>query len=169
MNRNLQISLLTGFFLLIAVTCVDNEDCVEPGEIIEEVAQNLIQVTVDFALAEQISSVPHEDVTISDGIITGDTLELVFNYTGGCEEHDFGLVTSGALLATNPPQAEFYLLHDRRSDIGKGNVKRIQFFDLVPFKEYYQGWGDSTAGTVIIRVEGYYVNMWADSSMWYIF
>jgi hypothetical protein len=163
-------SLLLGLFLLIAVNCENDEDCVEPGILLEEKVEEIIQVTIDSTIAAYAYNLRQEDVSITGGKVMGNTLELVLEYPGGCEEHNFGLVTSGAFLKTNPPQAEFYLLHDARYDPGNGNVRRLQCFDLAPVKEYYLQWSRDIAGTVIIRVEDYDVDdIWMDRSMWYEF
>jgi hypothetical protein len=152
----------------MAVKCANDEDCVEPGLLIEEIGEELIQVIVDSNLAAYAYNQQQEDVSFTGGRVIGDTLELILEYAGGCGEHSFGLFTSGAFLHSNPPQAEFCLLHDTGGDIGKGNVRRIQCFDLIPLKEYYLGWSGDTVGTIIIRVEGYDVDR-ADRSMWYEF
>ncbi len=48
---------------------------------------------------------------VSKGII-----EVIFNYSGGCEEHEFYLATQGGMIKTLPPKLELFLVDKQEDD-----------------------------------------------------
>ncbi|HWN69578.1 MAG TPA: hypothetical protein VNM90_18175, partial [Haliangium sp.] len=60
-----------------------------------------------------------------------DQLELDVSYGGGCREHRFRLLWTGAMTRSIPPQASFRLLHDAAGDACKAIVRETLHFDLV--------------------------------------
>ena len=51
-----------------------------------------------------------------DAAITDDTLRLTVSYAGGCEPHEFTLVTSGTFLESFPVRLPISVAHDANDD-----------------------------------------------------
>jgi hypothetical protein len=67
----------------------------------------------------------------------GEYLLVDVSYSGGCEEHDFSLETTGKYTATYPPELEITLKHDNKGDGCRGIIDRKLWFDLRELK--YEG------------------------------
>lgn len=45
---------------------------------------------------------------------TGTCLDITLAYSGGCDEHEFEVVTDGTILKTNPPIVTLAVVHDNK-------------------------------------------------------
>lgn len=72
--------------------------------------------------------------TISRMEVLGDYLSIDVSYSGGCEEHEFKLITDGRYSATYPPELELVLRHEANNDLCRSYVDETLFFDLKPLK-----------------------------------
>lgn len=68
--------------------------------------------------------------TISRTEILGDFLSLDVSYSGGCEDHEFKLITDGKHSATYPPVIELVLRHDAHNDKCRSYLDETLYFDL---------------------------------------
>ncbi len=84
----------------------------------------------------RLSSFPHDPITIVGGEIKLDTLHLVVEYSGGCQEHAFGLVTRGFTYKTNPASGKVWLLHDAKGDTCQDNISKDLYFNFTPVREW---------------------------------
>lgn len=125
-------------------------------------------------IASQDSSASHmedlirDEIVIDQGSMQGDILMLSVSYSGGCHDHEYRLITSGAFEKTNPLQVTCFLGHNAKNDSCGNNITKTLLFDLIPLKEYYLGWSGDRAGVLIIRIDGYEIDR-SDKSMWYEF
>ena len=64
-----------------------------------------------------------------------DVLTVVFQYSGGCEEHDFEAHFAGGWLKSMPPQAVLDFEHlNPNKDACRSIIKDTVHFDLTPLK-----------------------------------
>jgi|GEM_PF-1175254 len=57
-------------------------------------------------------------------------LKTIVNYSGGCKEHNFSMVTNGMWLKSNPPQLNLTLLHNANEDFCKAFIFDTLRFDM---------------------------------------
>jgi hypothetical protein len=60
----------------------------------------------------------------------GDYLVLSITYQGGCEDHEFRLVSKGKYTATYPPELEVMLVHDDKGDLCRSTIDERRFFNI---------------------------------------
>jgi hypothetical protein len=76
--------------------------------------------------------------TIGDIWLDGDLLHLQVSHSGGCREHTFELVWSGAWRTSLPAQTGLWLAHDAHGDACEAWVTGALSFDLTPLRERYE-------------------------------
>lgn len=79
--------------------------------------------------------------------INHDTLSAFVNYSGGCAEQQFDLLSNGLFAKSMPPQLTIGLLHDRKGDQCRALVMKELRFDITAFRR-----PGSTQGTVILKL-----------------
>ena len=73
---------------------------------------------------------PSDPVQIQFASVEANTLTLIVEYSGGCQEHDFTLVTNGLIQESMPPQIPLVLTHYGNEDACDGIVTDTLVFDL---------------------------------------
>lgn len=103
----------------------------------------------DIALKE---SDPYELETDGDRapVIENDTLILTVSYSGGCEAHDFTLVTDGGFMESDPVQLVLTLTHDANDDPCEAYPTERYVFDLQPIRTLYQEAYRTDEGSIIL-------------------
>ena len=86
--------------------------------------------------------------------ITGDVLTLNVSYSGGCESHDFTLITSGVFLESNPVQLQAVLAHDANGDSCEAWVTETYHFNVSALKARYQKAYRTETGTIVLGIKG---------------
>ncbi len=81
-----------------------------------------------------LPSTPADPVQIIQTTIAGDSLGITVRYGGGCETHEFQLVTDGSVMESFPPQVALRLLHNANNDRCKALETREVSFDIAPLK-----------------------------------
>jgi len=123
------------------------EDYVATIEVTELPGENpisqVILTDIQFWVIEQFPYV------LDSAGITGDTISLWINYSGGCTQHFFQLYMSPSVFAESfPVQASLYLRHFGQEDPCEAIVSQRIQFDLSPiaerFRELYQPGGQVT-------------------------
>lgn len=77
--------------------------------------------------------------------ISNDTFYLAVNYSGGCNDHEFGLVAYNYFMESFPVQVDLFLYHNDFDDACDGIISSQIYFDLTPLKgEYYLAYGNNT-------------------------
>lgn len=75
------------------------------------------------------------DFQVMEMAIENDLLKVVFQYSGGCEEHDFDAHFSGGWLKSLPPQAVLDFEHlNPNNDACRSLVKDTVFYGLDAIK-----------------------------------
>ena len=85
-------------------------------------------------------------------VIENDTLGLTVSYTGGCETHDFTLVTDGSFMESDPVQLIITLTHDDNEDPCEAYPTDRYVFDLTPIKTRYQEGYRTDEGSIILHL-----------------
>ena len=67
---------------------------------------------------------------IKSATITGDLLSLNVNYTGGCKEHSFELISNGLYAKSLPPQITVYLKHQSNDDTCEKIIEKTITYDI---------------------------------------
>ncbi len=66
--------------------------------------------------------------------IVGDVLFVFVNYSGGCNEHSFELISNGKYAKSLPPQLSLCLKHSNNGDMCKKLVSQELKFDISKIK-----------------------------------
>ena len=85
-------------------------------------------------------------------VIEDDTLTLTISYGGGCETHDFALVTDGRFMESDPVQLAVILTHDANDDPCERYVTDSYTFDLASIKTLYQENYSTDEGPIILNL-----------------
>ena len=65
---------------------------------------------------------------------SGDYLVFDVYYSGGCADHTFDLVSTGAFTPTYPPEVEIRLKHNSNGDGCRSVIDQKLYFDISPLK-----------------------------------
>ncbi|MFN0031098.1 MAG: hypothetical protein ACKVOR_02955 [Flavobacteriales bacterium] len=87
----------------------------------------LLQININ---SEYIKPESTDPFSLMSQRISGDTLWLEVQYSGGCEDHIFTLNTHMHWLKTMPPQLNLYVEHDNKDDACRSLVNTQIAFDL---------------------------------------
>ena len=85
-------------------------------------------------------------------VIENDTLTLTVSYGGGCETHDFTLVTDGRFMESDPVQLAVTLTHDAKDDPCEAYLTDSYVFDLTSIKTLYQEDYGIDEGSIILNL-----------------
>lgn len=72
------------------------------------------------------------DISFAD--VINDFLVLHVSYSGGCEDHDFEVLSNGKYTATYPPEIELHIKHYNNGDYCRGVIDEKRYFDLRPLQ-----------------------------------
>ena len=94
-----------------------------------------------------------DEYALNSATITEDTLNISVSYSGGCEDHQFTLFTSGTFLESFPVQLHATIAHDANGDPCEAYPTENYRFDLTPIKKMYQNAYRQEAGTIILHLK----------------
>ncbi len=98
---------------------------------------------------------PTDTKVISAAAVVGDSLAVTVTYSGGCEEHLFGLCWDGAFAESNPVQVSTFISHDSMQDPCDALPSEELIFDLLPLRAAYESSYQSDTGAIIINLDGW--------------
>ena len=115
-------------FLLALVLSASLAGCKTTEVVVDSTAPKQPSITV----VGMDSSYPKDNpaVTIKKSKIEGNTLTLIVEYSGGCEVHDFELLTKKLYRKSLPPQLDLFLKHDNKGDACREIKESILSFDI---------------------------------------
>lgn len=87
---------------------------------------------------------------LNSAAIAGDTLAVNVSYGGGCRDHEFTLVASGAFMESHPVQLNVALAHKANEDPCERWVTEGYLFSLAPIKALYQKAYQQDSGTIVL-------------------
>ena len=68
------------------------------------------------------------DISFAD--VINDFLVLHLSYSGGCEDHDFEVITQGKYSSHYPPEIVLHVKHHDNGDHCRGIIDEKRYFDL---------------------------------------
>lgn len=92
-----------------------------------ELPESAPLVIVDRNADIHAISAPHQ---ISYADIINDYLVLQVSYSGGCEDHDFEVLSTGKYTATYPPEITVHVKHYDNGDVCRGIIDEKRYFDV---------------------------------------
>ena len=104
-------------------------------------------------IADAVEEWGVDEYVLNSATITDDRLDLNVSYGGGCERHQFTLVSSGVYLELFPVQLGVSLAHNANNDPCEAWLTDNYYFDLSAIKMLYQGTYQQEAGTIILLLE----------------
>ncbi|MFZ6052692.1 hypothetical protein [Halocola ammonii] len=125
----------------------ETEEVEEVQETTEEMAEtrngDSLSVTVDRSYHFRETD-PYD---IDSIWMAGDTIHIKVQYGGGCEEHEFKLMTNGDYAKSMPPQMTLHLEHENNNDRCRALIMKELKFDLKPIR-------NPSAENLLIRING---------------
>ena len=91
------------------------------------------------------NSVP---VNFSAVNLDGDKLELIFNYSGGCEKHEFALLGLTAVAKSLPPSRRIMLYHNNNDDSCRELITDTLYYDITAL-------GNDAGKEINLNLEGW--------------
>ncbi|MDE2997592.1 MAG: hypothetical protein OXU79_00775 [Gemmatimonadota bacterium] len=89
---------------------------------------------------------------LNEAAITGDTLAVKVSYSGGCRDHQFTLVASGAFMESDPVQLSVALAHNANNDPCEAWITEGYLFELAPIKALYQEAYRQDSGIIVLQL-----------------
>lgn len=89
-----------------------------------------------------------DDYSIEAVEVYGSEISYVVRYGGGCEPHEFRLLTTGAIMKSMPPQMSVVLHHNANGDKCRALITDTVSFDLSPVRP-------KGNGSLILRMKNY--------------
>ena len=129
-----------------AVTTTANDDAPDTPE--EEALPTITRVEP----GTDIDEIHCDDFELGDVEIEDDVLKIEVSYSGGAEEHEFGLYWNGVMLRSYPGQIHVHLKHDANGDAAEAYLTETIEFDLTtlnqPVISHIHGPGEDNSATV---------------------
>ncbi len=85
---------------------------------------------VDVTAADSTSAHRFDPAVIDSASMQGNVLVLHLSHGGGCGNHEFALLSSGAFLESNPVQVPMALAHNANGDLCRALLSTTQRFNL---------------------------------------
>lgn len=124
--------------------CKQKEQTAKSVEMEESAPETPIyQALVDAEKFAQDS----DPISIKSAKMSGDFLELIVTYSGGCEQHDFELLSNGFYMKSLPPKLSLKLLHNANNDACRSLIEQPLSFNVKNMR--YAG-----EGPLILLIEG---------------
>lgn len=157
MTRFYTVYLLL-FCLLVFLGCATEADIDSKTVFVSsaDVLPDSTQLWGEVTFADPICNAWGTDAYVvnSPPSITGDVLTLNVSYSGGCESHDFTLITSGVFLESNPVQLQTVLAHNANGDSCERWVTETYHFNVSALKARYQKAYHTETGTIVLGIKG---------------
>lgn len=117
--------------VLLGVACVSLAGCGSLQRAVAEIPESAPKVIAGPDADIRGLSDPFE---ISFADVINDFLVLNVSYTGGCETHDFEVLSNGKYTATYPPEIVLHIKHYNNGDFCRGVIDEKRYFDLTPLQ-----------------------------------
>lgn len=125
------------YLILLAIASVSFVACKNAGQNTSQAKAEKVKeqtVSVKEIIIENTDPVK-PNFRIVDMTTEGDVLTVVFQYSGGCEEHNFDAYFSGGWRKTLPPTAGITFKHlDPKQDACRSVVKDTVQFNMKPLR-----------------------------------
>lgn len=118
----------------------------------DDVVPDKIQ-TGTVVITDTVEGWGADGYVLNSATITDDTLKINVSYSGGCEKHQFTLVSSGVFRESSPVQLRGFIAHNANNDSCEAWLTDDYHFDLNAIKILYQAAYHQEAGTIILLLE----------------
>lgn len=98
---------------------------------------------------QDLSKYPTDAFTIRDASVIGDSLTMLVAFTGGCKQHEFKVVSNGAMMKSMPPQMNVQLSHESHDDMCEALLTQDVTVSLEPLKQQAHN------GGIILHLQGF--------------
>jgi hypothetical protein len=95
---------------------------------------------------------PRDPITINNIKLQKNILSFNVSYGGGCEDHDFQLIST-SFMESYPVQVNILLSHEDNDDPCDMWITETLLFNIFPLRESYQSLYHEEAGTIIMNIE----------------
>ena len=146
-----------NIFFVIGCQQLQNQITGKPDDVsvsvsVDDVVPDEIQ-TGTVVITDAVEEWGVDEYVLNSATIIDDRLELSISYSGGCEKHQFTLVSSGVFLESFPVQLRVSLSHNANNDSCEAWLTDDYHFDLNTIKILYKTAYQQEAGTVILLLE----------------
>ena len=101
----------------------------------EQSKEKIVQQDIKQIIVGEQRKPEKPDFQVLDMTCNDDMLTVTFQYSGGCEEHDFNAHFSGGWLKSMPPQAVLDFEHvNPKNDACRKLIKDSVQYDLIPLR-----------------------------------
>ncbi|MEY4330156.1 MAG: hypothetical protein RL609_904 [Bacteroidota bacterium] len=83
---------------------------------------------------EYVGPAQGDAITINGLKVVGDSLYVEVQYSGGCQNHEFTMITNGNFLKSLPPQLPLFLEHNANGDNCRALKMETLKYDLKPLR-----------------------------------
>lgn len=143
--------LLVALLSILLINCKNKKDATteampdkeEATDVSENIESDVKKVTVERSYHFRET----DDYNLDTMWMVKDTLFLKVQYSGGCEDHEFELMSNGAYAKSMPPQMTLHLEHDANNDMCRAMITEELKFDLTPVR-------NPSSEKLIVRVNG---------------
>ena len=153
------IEFVLSLIILFAIGCQQVRDPITGNLDDDTVSVSPDDVTPDqiktgiVVVADAVEAWGIDEYVLNSATITDDTLKINVSYGGGCETHQFTLVSSGVFLESFPVQLRVSLAHNANHDPCQAWLTDDYHFDLSPIKTLYQEAYQQEAATIILLLD----------------
>jgi hypothetical protein len=98
---------------------------------------------------------PTDPLFVTDASITGDTLSLSVESSGGCESHEYGSCWDGSFAESDPVQAGLRINHENNDDPCEAIVTAELTIDLTSMRDAWIDAYQQPSGTIIVQLAGW--------------
>ena len=99
-------------------------------------------------------SAPRDPLTINKIRLIKNYIEFNISYGGGCEEHEFQLIST-SFMESYPVQVNILLSHEDNDDPCDMWITETLIFKILPLEESWQQSYNSKSGTIIMNIQGW--------------
>ncbi len=131
--RGTLLMCVSGIFMsFLLVQCKNQQSTTSNGNGNETPTETMstpekLAVDENFSAPAENGSFKVESLSIDGDIVT-----MVISYSGGCEEHEFELVTNKLYLKSMPPKLNLFLKHNNNGDACRKLVIDTLRYDVSP-------------------------------------
>jgi hypothetical protein len=90
---------------------------------------HFIEVNKDY-----VGPAKGDPFTINQVEVKGDSIYVTVQYSGGCQNHEFKMISNGNFLKSLPPQLPLYLEHKANGDNCRALKIETLVFDIQPLR-----------------------------------
>lgn len=128
----LTLSILAAIMMTFFCNCKGKEEATASAvtENTEEVTSTaepqIDMLNIDLDYSPKVT----DALTINEVSLDGVILTVVVQYSGGCEDHEFKLISNQRYMKSMPPQLPLYLEHEANDDNCRALIIQTLKFDV---------------------------------------